>query len=130
MIHRACRWIEDYPDSVLADKVKSDSVISADIFKAARHGDKMAVRIYEDFIWAAGIGLVNLVNILNPEAIILGGGVLKDQWLLEELSAFVYKNAIGISGAALKEISISELGPRVVGLLGAACLTWYRQGML
>ncbi len=130
LIHRACTWIADYPESMLADKVKSGDVISDDIFNAARLGDRMAVRIYEDFIWSAGIGLVNLVNVLNPEAIILGGSVLKDEWLLKELSAFIYKNAVEISGAALKEITLSELGPQVVGLLGAACLTWYRQGNL
>ena len=44
---------------------------------AAKTGDKVAVDSYEKAAYSLGIGLANLMNILNPEAIVIGGGVLK-----------------------------------------------------
>ncbi len=44
---------------------------------AARAGNRMAVKVYERAGFYLGIGLANLLNILNPEKIILGGGVFK-----------------------------------------------------
>ncbi|GGF84861.1 ROK family protein [Paenibacillus aceti] len=124
MINRVIRWISEYPNSRLLPLVKSGEITTADIFKAARQGDSLATKIHKEFIWSLGIGLVNLVNILNPEAIIMGGGVMRDGWLLKELSSFIYQNTTGVSRRGLKEITVTELGPQVAGLLGAACLAW------
>ena len=44
---------------------------------AARAGDKLAVASYRKAAYYLGIGLANLMNILNPEMIVIGGGVLK-----------------------------------------------------
>ncbi|MCK5126460.1 MAG: ROK family protein [candidate division Zixibacteria bacterium] len=45
------------------------------IFTAIKRGDKMALRVIEDTARLLGMALVSLVNVLNPELIILGGGV-------------------------------------------------------
>jgi glucokinase len=129
LIRRASSWLSDYPGSILAPLIQSGTVVSMDIFLAARLGDSLAKKIYKEFIWSMGIGLVNLVNILNPEAIIMGGGVMQDEWMLKELSGFVYQNAAKVPSSALREITLTELGPQVVGLLGAACLAWNYEGM-
>ncbi|MEK4509261.1 ROK family protein [Paenibacillus anaericanus] len=129
MIHRANRWLMDYPDSILASKIQSGTVVSVDIFRAALLGDPLAGKIHQEFIWSMGIVLVNLVNILNPEAIIMGGGVLQDEWLMKELSTFVFEHAAKVPSNALKEITLTELGPQVVGLLGASCLAWNYEAM-
>jgi glucokinase len=44
---------------------------------AASHGNKAAIRIYEAAGFYLGIGIANLLNILNPQRVILGGGVFK-----------------------------------------------------
>ena len=44
---------------------------------AAREGDKFAIESYKRAGYYLGIGLANLLNILNPEKIVIGGGVLK-----------------------------------------------------
>ena len=62
-------------------KVKSYSgaeVLSAKVLgRAARRGYAPAVRIYTQAGFYLGVGMANLLNILNPEKIILGGGVFK-----------------------------------------------------
>lgn len=44
---------------------------------AAREGDKLAIESYREAGYYLGIGIANLMNILNPEMIVAGGGVLK-----------------------------------------------------
>ena len=44
---------------------------------AAREGDKLSIESYRQAGYYLGIGIANLLNILNPEKVVIGGGVLK-----------------------------------------------------
>ena len=44
---------------------------------AARGGDKSAIESYKKAGYYLGIGIANLLNVLNPEKVVIGGGVLK-----------------------------------------------------
>lgn len=44
---------------------------------AARQGDKLAIESYRMAAYYLGIGIANLLNILNPGKVVIGGGVLK-----------------------------------------------------
>ncbi|MGI5911559.1 MAG: ROK family protein [Syntrophomonadaceae bacterium] len=82
---------------------------------AARLGDKEAVDLIAQLVEYLGIGIVNLVNILNPEAIILGGGVmlgLKDL-LLEPVKKYVWQNALALNREHLV-IDCTGLGEDIV----------------
>ncbi len=48
-----------------------------DVNQAARHGDAVARRVLEQAGAALGVGLGTLVNLLNPELIVLGGSVMR-----------------------------------------------------
>lgn len=48
-----------------------------EVGKVAREGDRLAVGSYRKAGYYLGIGIANLLNILNPEKIVIGGGVLK-----------------------------------------------------
>jgi glucokinase-like ROK family protein len=63
------------PDSLLADYLGRDNHLRPieNIFEAARAGDEAAVSLIENRSHFLGIALANLVNILNPELILLGG---------------------------------------------------------
>ncbi|MFW0861483.1 MAG: ROK family protein [Dethiobacter sp.] len=50
-------------------------VNAATVFSAARAGDKPAQEIISEAVYYLGIALVNLVNMLNPEVVVIGGGV-------------------------------------------------------
>jgi glucokinase len=64
--------------------------------------------------------LVNVINLLNPAAIVYGGGVLGDGWLMAQVGAYIEEKALfpGI------QIVPSPLDVNLVGLLGAASLAW------
>lgn len=57
---------------------------SGDLRKAIRRGDKLVEKIVEDAAEYTGIAVANLINILNPEFVVIGGGVidaLKDEMM-------------------------------------------------
>lgn len=107
-------------DSLLQQTLKAHGFIrSTDVFSAADMGDELAQSIADRVTKALVIACVDAVNIFNPEAIIFGGGVMSDGWLLTRLQDLVPRRAIATSVAALQELSLSELGSDYVGVLGA-----------
>lgn len=111
-----------YPNSKIYDLVDGNiKLIDAKtVFDAADLGDEIALEIIDKYIKYLGIGLVNLVNIFQPEAIIIGGGVCAQgdkviKPLIKILNEKVY-------GKELKtKISIATLG-NDAGIVGAAML--------
>ena len=61
-----------YPDSVLHT---SEGLTSEEIYRAGLQGDELALEVFRRMGVYLGIGLANLINILNPEMIVIGGGV-------------------------------------------------------
>lgn len=67
-------------ESTLIKKLAKENKLSAKLVaKAADKGDQKALDIFAKAGYYLGIGIANLVNIFNPEMIILGGGVMKAQ---------------------------------------------------
>ncbi len=108
------------PNSTL--HLLQDSLTSHQIFMAAEAGDPLAERIATDAIQALSTALTNLVNLLNPEWIVYGGGTLSDGWLIEHVQEYVRTKPLTMIRRSLKGIVPSKLNPEYVGLLGAACL--------
>jgi glucokinase len=52
-----------------------NTLTSIDVYEAAKAGDKAAVRAFEQMGYYLGITLAGLINVLNPEAIVLAGGL-------------------------------------------------------
>ncbi len=61
-----------------------NKIDAALVAQAAYQGDQDAVRIFENAGSYLGIGIANLINLFNPEMIILGGGVMKAEDLFIE----------------------------------------------
>ena len=64
---------------------------SGDLRKAIRKGDKFTEKIVEDAAEYTGIAVANLINILNPEVVVLGGGVIDA--LEDEMMAIIIETA-------------------------------------
>jgi glucokinase len=93
-----------------------DARLAAD---AARRGDARAADAFERAAEALGLVLAGLVNVFNPEAICIGGGMSAAWDLMEEpVRAAVRTRAFRLAQEGL-EIVTAELGGDA-GLLGAA----------
>ena len=96
-----------------------DSVNGRTAFLARAEGDETAERVVSDYIAALGEGLVNLVNILRPQAIILGGGVSNEgENLLVPLREYM-RPRIYAADYAPVDVVCAALG-NDAGLYGAA----------
>jgi glucokinase len=61
-----------------ASTLRSVSDLTAqDVSRAAAAGDAYACEVLERAGWALGLGIGNAVNLINPQRVVLGGGVTK-----------------------------------------------------
>lgn len=88
--------------------------------KQAMRGDKDAIQIYQQVGEYLGVGLANLVNIFDPELIILGGGISKAWRLFLPQTIAVMKEYSLQSLPKIPPVKVSKL-PHA-GALGAAAL--------
>ena len=69
--------IKENPNSMLASICK-DGISGKSAFIAAREGDSVAKNVVEKYINYVTYGLINLTNILHPQAFVLGGGIANE----------------------------------------------------
>jgi len=108
----------------LAEQIGSnfDDVRSGDLRKAIRRGDEFVQRIVEEAARYTGVAVANLVNLLNPELVVLGGGMIEA--LEDEVFGIIVKVAREqfLAGTSTKvEIVASKLGD-LAGITGGAVL--------
>ncbi|MFH1407072.1 MAG: ROK family protein [Candidatus Omnitrophota bacterium] len=91
------------------------------LYKAAKRGDKFSKNMWNEIGNHLGFMLAGVVNLLNPERIIIGGGVSKaGKFLFEPLRRRVLRQAMAIPAKACR-ILPAKLGEDA-GLIGAAAL--------
>jgi len=88
------------------------------IFEAAKQGDELAKGLISRLGYYLGVGLANIVNIFNPELILIGGGVAKMGDLLLQPAIKVVEERAFATSVASVEIKPALLGDDS-GVLGA-----------
>jgi glucokinase len=91
---------------------------------AARSGDAVAVRVWDETVEALACGLTSIVNLFEPQLVVVGGGVVRSgEQLLGPVRARVRADAM--HPACEAEIVASAFGDRV-GVVGAAAIVYDR----
>ncbi len=93
------------------------------IFEGLEQGDQQLEKVLNDWVLEVANGLVSLIHIFNPPAIIIGGGVMEQEKLVAAVSAKVQQ--LAISSFSGVQIISASLGNKA-GLLGAASLHLYK----
>lgn len=108
-------------DSAMWDLYRKEGKVSGrTAFRAADAGDQTAQGVIDEYISYLACGIANLINILQPEIISLGGGISKEgENLLVPLREEVKKEVF--AGHMVTEIRQCTLG-NDAGLIGAAML--------
>ncbi len=119
--------MKKHPESRLWDDVDSlDDVSGKTAFIAARQGDKVAMRIVREYIKSLGEGIVNIVNLLRPEVVMIGGGISNEgDNLILPVKRFVYRNIYASRRYAPLQIVKATLG-NDAGVYGAAAYAMAR----
>jgi glucokinase len=110
------------PDSALGRRLTSGREINGAIVTELAHdGDAPARAILAEIGRRLGYGLVGLVNALNPEVIVIGGGaVAAGELLLEPARTVVAERALPPSGAMVR-VEAAHFGSESA-MLGAALM--------
>jgi len=90
-------------------------------FEAAKKGDRAALKVVSDYVGYLACGVANLINIFQPEVLLVGGGISREgDFLLDPLREAVEKERYTKAGVQT-QIRAAVLG-NDAGLYGAAML--------
>ena len=105
---------------------KIENITAEKVSLAARGGDSLALEVIAKAAAYLGVGIVNLVNIFNPEIIIVGGGMAKmGDLLLDPVRQIVKERAFRLLAQAVRIVP-AQLGDDA-GVFGAAIFA-FQQG--
>lgn len=119
--------VSGYGFSKMADKYgirnqlspQGDLVSVSELYEKAKRGEQIPVQILDHAARSLSCMIMNLVKALDPEMFILGGGCVRDGYLLEHMQRWLNPD---IMCTVTKGIKLSKLNPAFAGLLGAAAL--------
>ncbi|RSZ62711.1 ROK family protein [Corynebacterium hylobatis] len=101
---------------------KHGEVTGAEIMAAARVGDPTGLAALADFAGWLGQGLAMVTDVLDPELIVVGGGVSLDADLfLDAARERMARSIVGAGHRPLPAVGTAELGTRA-GMIGVADL--------
>jgi len=119
--------MEAHPDSTLWKLAPTlEEVNGKTPFDAAQAGDKAAQAVVDEYVEDLACGLANLINILQPEVVCLGGGVSKQgEALLKPLRAALDREEFTKDSPRRAQVREAVLG-NDAGIIGGALVGLYR----
>jgi predicted NBD/HSP70 family sugar kinase len=108
--------------TVLQKKIaRGESLMLDDIVKATLKGDMMAIELVEEVGNTLGKHIAGLINLLNPELVIIGGTVAQTgDYLLFPIKSAIRKYSLNLVGNDTA-VKISKLND-AAGVMGACML--------
>lgn len=125
LIRQTVRAALDDPRSVIHELAGGDlnKVDAKTAFDAARRGDATGMRVVEEYIEMMAEGIANMINIFQPQVVVLGGGVSKEgENLLTPLREKVRGKTYCGCGIENTRIVAAKLG-NDAGIIGAALIS-------
>lgn len=124
IFRRILPGVKDGEKTILTEMLGDNLVDlrSGDLRKALKKGDKLVEKVIEDAAEYTGIAVGNVINLINPEYVVLGGGVIDA--LEDEMMSIIVETARDYAMAGTSkgvEIVASRLGDHA-GITGAAVL--------
>lgn len=117
--------VEEHPDGILAQVVADNDghVSGQSAFMAARLGDGVAAAVRDRYIGYLAEGIMNVINIFQPDTLAIGGGVSneEDASLLLPLRHLVEQQSMPVNRDKRTRLVRAELGDQA-GIIGAALL--------
>ena len=123
IIREARKAMAEHPESSMlaacgGDPEKLNAKIVID---AAKAGDETAKTVFDGYVHALAVGIINIINMLDPEVIVLGGGVsAAGEFLLDAVREAV-KPMVFFKTMPYARIELAQLG-NDAGIIGAAML--------
>ena len=120
MARQACMT---YPDSAMMLRAEGDlnRINAKTVIDAAKANDRAALEVFDEYCKYLAIAINNIIAFLDPEMIVLGGGVSHaGNFLLEKVKAKVPRYLL-YKTLPYPEICLASLGNEA-GMIGAAMI--------
>ena len=124
LIRMAREAVSEHPESLMMSLADRDParIEAKTVIDAARSGDELAVSVYGHYTDCLAQAIASVVNLLDPEIIVLGGGVSKaGDFLLDPLLK-KYPQYVLFNDQPLPPVKLAVLGSEA-GIIGAAMLS-------
>lgn len=117
--------IMQHPESTMALRSIEIPVDGKFVFELAKGGDVLANEVILDYVKYIGVGIANLINIFEPEIVVVGGGISAEgDYLLDPIRNYVIQNVI-TKEDMITQIKQAQLG-NDAGIIGAAMCGKYQ----
>lgn len=121
LVNRVKRSIESGKKTTITESVSKEEITPEVIYKAALEGDSLAREAIAQVGRYLGMGVIGLINLLNPEFIIIGGRIIQAaRLLIQSVEDVVSRYALPIPARRVR-ILPAYLGEDA-GVIGAATL--------
>nr|MDD6335441.1 ROK family protein [bacterium] len=123
LINAGRQAIEEDPNGAIAKAAggNPDKVNARIVVDAAKAGDAQALAIWKDYIEYLCIGMVSLVNLLDPQVFVIGGGVsAAGDFLLDAVRTRLHE-MLSFRDCPHATVELAKLGNNA-GIIGAAML--------
>ncbi|HEU4709920.1 MAG TPA: ROK family protein [Pyrinomonadaceae bacterium] len=115
--------LDQFPQTVLS----AENLTAEKVYDAGRNGDELALAVFKRAGTYLGVGLANIMSLIDPEMIVISGGVVNGWDLFQaEMYREVSERAFRATAQQVR-IARAELGDNA-GLLGAARLAFDQLG--
>ncbi len=93
LIRQTKEAMEKHPESYMNEYAKQEGKVSGrTAFAAAKQGDKAAKEVVDQYLEYVAEGIYGIVNIFQPEKLLIGGGISKEgDYLLNPIIEYVEK---------------------------------------
>lgn len=95
-----------------------------EITECCKQGDELAIEVYRRTGELLGLGLANYASIVNPEAIIISGGISRAGRFLMEPAKAAFEDHVFHNIRGKVKIQVSSLDNRERDVLGASAVAW------
>lgn len=122
--NQAAELIRQKPTANLAQASQQKQTLDGQFLaEMAKQGDRDALQLWQQLGYFLGIGIGSLINIFNPEAVVLGGGLMAEAKLFLEIAKEAARKTVIDRRAQKTPVISGVLGPKA-GLIGAAALAF------
>ena len=99
-----------------------DNVDGRTAFDAMRAGDESGKKVVDAYIYYIAVGLIDMINIFQPDVLCIGGGICKEgDTLLVPLQKYIEQERYSKHSVKQTRLCVAQLG-NDAGIIGAACL--------
>jgi glucokinase len=124
LIRMAREAIADNQNTLIMKMVSNDitKIEARTVIDAAREKDPLAVQVYKRYIYCLAQAIASIVNLIDPEVIVIGGGVSKAGGFLLDPLCREYTKFVLYNDQPMPSIRLAVLGSEA-GIIGAAMLS-------